>query len=144
TIYRKLLESEQALSKAVNISPDSYFPLYGYGRTLLVSAQYETAAEMLQRALDAGAPTETTVDLAEAYFRSGQRDIARTLLNQMSPPSEPARRWMYDLIIGNQPSLEGAGRAFWDETARRFEGTPYGAVLQEDLQQLTTLTAKDA
>lgn len=69
---RNLLhESETVLREALALGPNHYFPLYGFGRTLLVQGRYAEATELFRQALDAGAPDPIRVDAAEAFYRQG-------------------------------------------------------------------------
>ena len=51
-IYRQLGDlntSETILYEAVNMNPNHYFPLYGFGRTLLTKGQYQQAIDAIRQ-----------------------------------------------------------------------------------------------
>ncbi len=143
--YRQLgdlSKSETVLFKAVNISPQSYFPLYGFGRTLLVQGDYDRAAHYLSQALDHDAPVAVRVDLAEALHRLGQPDAAAAQLAQVSVKLEAHRAVMRAYLTGQpiNPADVAHGLPYWQETAKRFQHTPYGVALQQDVVQIEAIT----
>lgn len=132
--YRQLSrldESAAVLEDAIRLGGHTYFPVYGYGRTLLVRGEFDRAAAMLTRALEAGAPSVTRVELAEAQFHAGEVDAARATLAAVDEALDPARQMMAALINGQPSGTTDEAVAFWDETARRFADTPYGAALNQ-------------
>jgi tetratricopeptide (TPR) repeat protein len=134
----ELSKSEGVLSKAVDISPDSYFPRYGFGRTLLVMGNYAGASIALEVALELGAPPAVRVDLAEALYRAGRGDAVAAQLALSPDDLEPQREVMRAHLAGEIPpdvELE-AGLLYWTETARRFNDTPYGAALWDDIREI--------
>jgi uncharacterized protein HemY len=143
-----LSESEQLLFKAVNISPQSNFPLYGFGRTLLVKGDYQRAAEVIQQALDAGASDVVRVDLAETFYRNNQKAQAVDVLRGLSPKTklEPHRALMKHVVLQQQPSDKtlAAGLTYWEETMRRFAHTPYGVSLAEDVRRMKAYVKGEA
>ncbi len=141
-------ESEEVLTKALDLAPFDHFPLYGFGRTLLIKGMYGEAAAYMQRALEAGAPAIVQLDLAEALFRAGERDTARSAVETVSPSEETephrlllAQLLRYRLGAGGTPpgDLVAVGLPYWRETAARFAHTPYGQVLAVDIQLMGTL-----
>ncbi|NDJ60642.1 MAG: tetratricopeptide repeat protein [Chloroflexi bacterium] len=141
----RLDESEAVLYEAVNKAPDHHFPQYGFGRTLLAKGRYAEAVDAIQQALSDGAPPIVQVDLAEAYYRMGEVDAARTIL-QTATSDEPARALLisylcYRLQTGPPPdsALIAAGLPFWQASAQRFAHTTYGQALAEDLAALERL-----
>ncbi len=149
--YRQLgdLEnSERVLTKAVSLGTSDHFPLYGFGRTLLVRGLYAEAAEAINRALALGAPPVVYLDLGEALFRQGQAEEARAALRASyeAASSEPHRLLMADYLLyqlGAEPPPSRqrlqAGLPFWQENARRFRHTPYGQSLAEDVRHMQAL-----
>lgn len=139
--YRQLgalSKSEGVLSKAVDISPESYFPRYGFGRTLLVKGDYAGAVAALEAALAYGAPGGVRVDLAEAYYRAGMREAMAAQLALVPAGLAAQREVMRAFLAGEAPAADvlAAGLPYWTETARRFAGTPYGAALWEDIHEI--------
>ncbi|MBZ0275179.1 MAG: tetratricopeptide repeat protein [Anaerolineae bacterium] len=141
--YRQLglLEkSAEVLTKAVQLRPLDHFPLYGFGRTLMVMGNYTGAADVIQRALEGGASPVIRVDLAEAYFRSGIDRAAAVLDGLDTAHLEPHRALMmiyilYRLGSVNPPSSSDVreGLAYWQDAAIRFRHTPYGQALADDV-----------
>ncbi len=145
--YRQLgmiNESEEVLTKALELRPFDHFPLYGIGRTLLVKGQYAQAAVKIKQALDAGAPEIIQLDLGETFYRLGEADQARQILESaLHASQEPHRELMshyllYQLGVNQPPTREQVqlGLRYWQENAVRFQGTPYGQRLAEDVQQM--------
>lgn len=145
--YRQLSlldESEEVLTKALDLRPFDHFPLYGIGRTLLVKGLFAQAAAKIKQALDAGAPNIVQFDLAEALYRQGADDDARLALRAAQEiADEPHRALMaaymlYRLGEGEPPAhdLVSAGLPYWRENADRFLMTPYGQMLADDVQHL--------
>lgn len=145
--YRQLgdLEhSERVLLESLEIEPNHYFPLYGFGRTLLVKGHYEQAVEKLRRAESAGAPGVVQLDLGEALYRLGQDEAARAaLLAGRDAADDASRRLMvayllYRLSAAEPPDAESIrqGIAFWQASAERFTSTPYGQAVAEDVRTM--------
>jgi Flp pilus assembly protein TadD len=141
-------ESEQVLTKAVDLRPSDHFPRCGFGRTLLVKGLYEQAQTALKQAIQAGAPLVVRLDLAETYYRMGQMEAARALLLTLRGQlQEPYRALLLEYLLfrtgGGEPpprTLIEAGLPFWAESAARFQHTPYGAALADDVYYLQTLS----
>jgi tetratricopeptide (TPR) repeat protein len=141
-------ESEEVLTKALDIRPSDHFPLYGIGRTLLVKGQYAQAADKIKQALDAGAPPIIQLDLGEALYRLEKMDEARHVLTVARDVSqEPHRALMsqyllFRLGVGQPPTIDlvAAGLAYWQENAIRFQETPYGQMLADDIQHMQAFT----
>lgn len=141
-------ESERVVKKAIEIRPFDHFPLYGFGRTLLVMGRYTEAAETINQALEAGAPTWVRFDLGEALYRDAQLEAARTALQAAHKEQQEAFRalmtdyLLYRLGSGGVPArqLLESGLPYWRETALRFRHTPYGQALAADVQDMQTLS----
>jgi tetratricopeptide (TPR) repeat protein len=137
-------ESEEVLTKALDLRPLDHFPLYGIGRTLLVKGQYAQAVDKIKQALDAGAPPIIQFDLGEALYRLEKMDEARQELTAATDVSqEPHRALMsqyllYRLGAGQPPAsdLVTIGLPYWQENAIRFQETPYGQMLADDIQHM--------
>jgi tetratricopeptide (TPR) repeat protein len=137
-------ESEEVLTKALDLRPFDHFPLYGIGRTLLVKGLFAQAADKMNQALDAGAPLIVRFDLAEAFYRQGLDDQARVALHAIQEiVDEPHRALMtaymlYRLGEEQAPAhdLVINGLSYWQDNAARFQATPYGQMLADDVQQL--------
>jgi tetratricopeptide (TPR) repeat protein len=144
-------ESEAVLSEAVDKAPNHYFPIYGFGRTLLAEGRYAEAVDAIRHALELGAPSIVRIELGEAYYRLNQPDeAAETLLSaplELAKP-EPYRVLMatyllYRLGKGEPPALDAVldGLPYWEAAAERFRETPYGAALALDINDMTKLAA---
>ncbi len=138
----QLDESERVLSEAVDKAPNHYFPLYGFGRTLLSGGRYAEAAAALVRSLELDAPPVVRVDLAEAYYRLNMPEKALAALDSV-PTDEPHRALMvayllYRLGAADPPAAEvvQAGLPYWEAAAERFRHTPYGLALARDVRAM--------
>lgn len=141
----RLAESEAVLSEAVDKAPNHYFPIYGFGRTLLSEGRYDEAVRAIQRAVELGAPSVVQGDLAEAHYRLGHRDEALLAL-QNAAVNEPQRALivqylLYRMGAGEPPTADvvAAGLAYWQATAERFRETPYGIALESDVYEMQNL-----
>lgn len=142
----RLDESADVLSEAVDNSPNHHYPLYGFGRTLIVQGHYAEGAAYVERALDAGAPAIVRLDLAEARYRQGQIEVLMVLLPDVDVTDEPHREllmafWRWRFADAPPPAhhLVEAGLPFWQGQAERFVDTPYGVSVAEDVDLLKTL-----
>lgn len=139
-------ESHRILYEALDKAPNHYFPLYGFGRTLLSEGNYAEAAKVLQRAVDADAPTSVHVDLAEAYFRAENYTEALAELHGLDLRSfaqEPHRQlfavYLLFRLNGGSPPDMGmirSGLPYWEATAERFSHTRYGRDIAQDIQHM--------
>jgi len=145
--YRQLgalTESEAVLREALAIQPNHHFPLYGFGRTLLVQGNYAEAAEVIRQSLSVGAPQIVQLDAGEALYRAGDREAAREMLEAALPSSdEPQRRLMaeyllYKLGVGDVPAvtLLEEGLPYWEAHAERYDQTIYGQNLADDIRAM--------
>ncbi len=139
-------QSEAVLLEALNISPNHHYPLYGFGRTLLIQGRYAEAAEKIEQALVDGAPAVVRLDAAEAYYRGGQHAAASHHIQAVLPElTEPHRHLMGQYLLyrmGNnpapQPALVAEGVGYWRVHAERYAHTPYGQVLADDVRAMTS------
>lgn len=135
-------QSEAVLREALTIQPNHHFPLYGFGRTLLVRGYYTQAAEVLSQALMVGAPSIVQLDAGEALYRAGEIEKARQMVEAALPSSqEPYRRLMaeyllYRLGVGDVPvqDLLDEGLPYWEAHAERYTDTLYGQNLADDIR----------
>jgi tetratricopeptide (TPR) repeat protein len=148
--YRQLgnvEKSEEIVKKALVLRPFDHFPLYSFGRTLLIRGYYTQAIDALRQALQAGAPTIVEFDLGEALYRNAEFDASAELLERIrDPQQESFRLLMTDYLLyrmgrSDTPSTVevSAGIAYWRELANRFQMTPYGQVLAEDVAYMQSL-----
>jgi tetratricopeptide (TPR) repeat protein len=137
-----LAQSEAILYEAVNKSPDHYFPLYGFGRTLLVMGCYTEAAGMFERVLAGDALPLARYDLAEATYRDGSTDAAVAMLRESLEleNAEPHRILMARCLLhrvgrGEPPTLVELreGLPYWTRSAALYQDTPYGQALAGDI-----------
>jgi tetratricopeptide (TPR) repeat protein len=148
--YRQLgnLEaSEDSLTEALRLRSNHHFPLYGFGRTLLIQGRYAEAVDAITHALEAGAPPVIKVDLGDAYFRQELWDEAWSALEGVRPlVVEPHRALMVDYLLyrlgkgdAPAPDLIESGLPYWRAEAERFRQTPYGQALAADVRHVQTL-----
>ena len=138
----QLDESERVLSEAVDKAPNHYFPVYGFGRTLLSEGRYAEAVAAIKRALELNAPPVVQADLGEALYRLNMPEAAVAAL-EAAPVDEPHRALMvayllYQLGAADPPNAEvvAAGLPYWDAAAERFRHTPYGLALARDVRAM--------
>jgi tetratricopeptide (TPR) repeat protein len=139
-------ESQEVLTKAIELRPFDHFSLYGFGRTLLVRGLYAPAAEAISQALQAGAPPIVQFDLGEARYRQGVADEARLSLELARRLDQEAHRalmtdyLLYKIGVGEVPPREliQSGLPYWQDNAERYRHTPYGKMLMHDVQQMLT------
>ena len=140
-------KSEEIVKKALALRPFDHFPLYSFGRTLLIRGLYTQAIETLRQALQAGAPLIVEFDLGEALYRNGEFDASAEVLERIrDPQQEPFRLLMTDYLLfkmqrnGAPEAVEvAAGLAYWQELANRFASTPYGQSLANDVAFMHSL-----
>ncbi len=148
--YRQLgflEESEEIVKKALALRPFDHFPLYSFGRTLLIKGLYVQAAETIQQAIEANAPPIVYFDLGEAQYRAGNFEAAAAALGQLGDvDQEPFRSLMtayllYRMQLGAAPAVElvNTGIVYWQELADRFKTTSYGQILADDVAYLQSL-----
>lgn len=145
--YRQVGQLEKSaaiLSECLNIYPTHYFPLYGFGRTLLAQGHYARAAENIRAALENGAPAVVRFDLAEAQYRDGDAEAARASLLAVRPQldAEPHRALMADYLLyrlaeSPAPPVSPDALAFWRAQAHLFRDTPYGQAVADDVAAMT-------
>lgn len=138
----RLEESHAVLSEAVDKAPKHYFPIYGFGRTLLSEGRYDEAVEAIRRALELNAPSVVEVDLGEAYYRLNRTEDAVVAL-KAADASEPHRALMVGYLLyrlGEAPppteEVVRAGLPYWQASAARFRETPYGIALETDIIEM--------
>ncbi|MBN8594552.1 MAG: tetratricopeptide repeat protein [Anaerolineae bacterium] len=140
-------ESKAILTKAVEKAPKDHFSLYGIGRTLLIRGEYVVAIRALQDSIEQGAPPIVRLDLAEAYYREGQWELALAQAQAALPSaSEPHRlllvRYLLHRLGSGEPPLVDlveAGLPYWMEQAGRYATSPYGQALSADVEVLKRL-----
>ena len=145
--YRQLGDldhSHAILLEAINIQPMNHFPLYGFGRTLLVAGQYEQALPIFQKSLKAGGHDIIYLDIGECAYHLGDTTTARealtTGLDRAS--ADDNRVWMAQALLNTMdnialPSLSDASQAYWTAQAHLFAHTPYGEALNKILAHET-------
>lgn len=160
----RLEDSVELLQQAAEIAPDDPFPLYGLGRTLLVSGQYEEAADAIKRALDHGARKAVRAEWVLAQYYAGMD--GSTLLNDALKAGRVLRLQNFRALIVNyvlwqlyqqpdhmnpeQVSLServmnntAHGLAYWEAEAERYQATPYGQRLAQDIETIRNILSDD-
>jgi len=148
----RLDESAAILYEALNKAPEHHFPLYNLGRTLLAQGKYAESANLIARALEAGAPAVVRFDLGEAFYWMGDSERAAEHLLKVQPTlSEPHRQlmaaWMLHRIKQSDPPdsrLIDTGILYWDAAADRFAETSYGQGVSEELRALKAVMSQRA
>lgn len=141
-------ESEIVLREALALNEDFYFPLYGFGRTLLIQGRYAEAAAAIDRAFAQGGPPIICLDVGEAYYRLGKFEEAQRLIETgLTHASESNRRLMGEYLLyrmGQQdapePALIVAGLPYWAAQAERYYFAAYGQLLAEDVRAMQELS----
>ncbi len=141
--YRQLGDLDRShaiLLEAINIQPMNHFPLYGFGRTLLVAGQYEQALPIFQKSLKAGGHDVTYLDIGECAYHLGDMTTAREALTKglTLASADENRVWMAQALLNlldniALPRLSDATRAYWTAQAHLFAHTPYGEALNQIL-----------
>ncbi len=140
-------KSEEIVKKALALRPFDHFPLYSFGRTLLIRGLYAQAIDTLKHALQVGAPSIVEFDLGEALYRNGEFGVAAEVLERIrNPQQEPFRLLMTDYLLyrmerSDAPNADeiAVGIAYWRELAVRFQMTPYGQTLADDVAFMQSL-----
>lgn len=145
--YRQLGDldhSHAILLEAINIQPTNHFPLYGFGRTLLVAGQYEQALRIFQKSLKAGGHDITYLDMGECAYHLGDTTTARETLKigLDRASADENRAWMAQALLNKMdniplPSLSDTSQAYWTAQAHLFSHTPYGEALNKILAHET-------
>jgi tetratricopeptide (TPR) repeat protein len=138
----RLDEALDAVRAALVFAPEDAFPLYAYGRALLEYGEFAEAATALQRALDAGAPRELALDLADARWRMGDAEQARlalSTLDALPPPDDPQRtlmlavlRWRLRKEEAPTADIVSAGLPGWQALETRCGNSAYAEALAAD------------
>ncbi len=137
-------ESAAVLQEALSLQPDFHFPLYGFGRTLLIQGSYAEAAAQIEQALAQGGPPVIQLDAGEAYFRLGRFEDARQRIEAgLTHTSEAyrvlmARYLLYRMDQGAVPdaALLASALPYWSAQAERYAFTAYGQALTEDIRAM--------
>lgn len=148
----RLAESREVLLEALDKAPDHHYPLYGFGRTLLSQGEYTSAAEVLLRALNAGAPQIAWLDVAEAHYRSGDFPNAESALVKAEPALQGAvdayRKLLAAFLrkhltgeVSIRPEIVAEGLPYWRAAAERYVQTPYGQAVAAELDEMAALGA---
>lgn len=140
-------KSEEIVKKALALRPFDHFPLYSFGRTLLIRGLYTQAVDILKQAIEAGAPSIVEFDLGEALYRNAEFDASAEVLERVrNPQQEPFRLLMTDYLLFKMgrdtvPNAGevNAGIAYWRDLAVRFQQTPYGQILADDVAFMQSL-----
>lgn len=140
-------KSEEIVKKALVLRPFDHFPLYSFGRTLLIRGLYKQAIDTLKQALEAGAPTIVEFDLGEALYRNAEFDASIEVLQRIRDPQQELFRllltdyMLYRMARGDAPNAVevAAGIGYWRELALRFQSTPYGQLLADDVVFMQSL-----
>jgi hypothetical protein len=101
----------------------------------------------LKLALEASAPSIVEFDLGEALYRNAEFDASAEVFQRTrNPQQEPFRLLMTDFLLyrmgrTNAPNTVEvtAGITYWRELANRFQTTPYGQLLADDVALMQAL-----
>lgn len=138
----RLDDALDAAQAALVFAPEDAFPLYAYGRALLEHGDFEQAADVLQKALDARAPRELALDVADARYRMGDEEAARLALSWLDalPPFDDLQRTLMAAVLrwrvaeGPVPTADeiAAGLPGWQALEARCGNTAYAEALAAD------------
>ncbi len=148
-IYRQLGELDKSgalLQRALDKESEHFFPLYGFGLTLLARGDYLGAVKALEQALSYKDTSAIRFDYAHALYRAGDEAASQQMQAVLPELKEPYRELMarYILYLSGQSASPYAdliheGIVFWQASAQRFAQTPYGQELAQDVQQILNL-----
>ncbi len=153
--YRHLSLFEQsgaALGRALQIKPYHHLALFSRGKLNLVLGDYASAADMIQKALAAGAPDIVRFELGQAYFYGGDykeatRQLKSVLADKLDDPPLTllSHYYLYQIGESEMPGEEmtRAGIGHWREEANKYESTPYGESMSRIVAELDNLLAGD-
>ncbi|HYO88850.1 MAG TPA: tetratricopeptide repeat protein [Candidatus Limnocylindrales bacterium] len=149
-VYRqqgRLDDSLGAIRAALVLAPDYHYPQYALGRTLLEQGEYHDAADAFAKAVAEGAPPEVHLDWAEALWRAGDTERARSALAALDdgPLVLDAQRallaallrWRLGLSEPPAAELVMAGQPGWQVVEARCAGSVYGAAVARDRAAFT-------
>ena len=141
--YRHLGEFElgqSALQRALQLKPDYHYARYAAGKLSLVSGGFREAADELERALAAGAPSFAHFDAGLARFMTDDLAMAMDHFSRYcADESDEAEKIMlarYLQFMADQsdpphPSEIEAHLSLWQNEAVKYVQTPYGKKLGE-------------
>ncbi|MCY3781091.1 MAG: tetratricopeptide repeat protein [Chloroflexi bacterium] len=138
-------KSSAALEQSLQLKPNHHLALFSRGKLSLVLGEYASAAEMISRALRAGAPGIVRFELGQAHMLSGERERALSQFRAVETElaDDPAltlaiRHYLNRLGERERPSAEltRAGISHWREEATKYETTPYGEEVRLLLDEL--------
>lgn len=147
--YRHLGQFDDSIAviqRALEIKPEYHFALYGLGKTLLVTGEYEDASNFITKALFQGAPDVVQFDLGHAYYLLGDyQQAAHHFSNILSlMEDEPSQLlfvqyYLYKMQVGEPPArrLIESHLEYWQNEAIKYHSTLYGMALQSDIDTLT-------
>ena len=143
----RLDDALDAAQAALVFAPEDAFPLYAYGRAQLEHGDFEAAAETLQKALDARAPREISLDVADARYRTGDGEgakLALSWLDALPPMDDPQRALMQAVLrwrVAEDPAPTAdeiaAGLPGWLALEARCGNTAYAEALAADREAFT-------
>ncbi len=137
--------SRAALGRALQLKPYHHLGLFSAGKLSLVCGDYADAAQMILRALAAGAPEIVRFELGQAYFLRADYERAKSQLETVKaeladdPPQALLIHYILNFIgQGERPdeTLIRARIDHWRDEAKQYESTPYGAELRRVVETL--------
>lgn len=143
-------ESAAALERALQIKPTHHLALFSRGKLSLVLGEYLSAADMIQKALVAGAPEIVRFELGQAYFNRGEyKEAAKQLKLFISanPDDLPlvllSHYCLYKMTESEIPGKELTRAAIdhWRDEAIKYESTPYAGSLRQIVAEMENLLA---
>lgn len=153
----KLDRSENTLNIALNNRPNYHFALYGIGKTLLASGNYQGAIDAFTETLEQGGYLTTYIDLAHANYLAGHQEHVAPLLEtayereQQGHTTGELHELHRDLLsqyllwkVGEAQAPDDgyiirAGIEFLEAEAQRFAHTPYGQAVSKQVDELRSL-----
>lgn len=138
-------QCEKALTRALEIKPESHLALFSLGKLRLVQGEYRAACDCFERAIQAGAPQIIRFEWGQALFMLGDYYEASEQMLDALPAiaQDPAQmllvqHYHHRLGAGSQPDAEFIAEQlpFWRDEAAKYAETPYGAHLSEVAREL--------
>ncbi len=142
---RSFEKCQRALTRALELKSQHHLALFSIGKLHLICGKYALAGDYFLRAIEAGAPEIVKFELGQACYIQGEHERAmrhlseaRASLADDAPQLLMLQYYLFRLGQGEFPTRElvDATIGHWQDEAKRYEGTPYCAQLNADLEQL--------
>jgi len=151
----RMQDSERVLRSAYEAEPDAPFAVYGLGRTQLVQGHFAEAASLIEQALQSRGAQVILADLGHAQYLAGLPGADDALVRAARLDLQPHRalmtvylRWRLsgepaDNVLRERLRRYDHGLAYWQAEFERFQDTPYGKALGEDIARIDGLLGSE-